>query len=68
MFWEHQLLLTEHQWVPTYHPFKVVPLVWSYALFQTAQLNGSSPLPMLTSTPISGHGSRDTSQVKAGVL
>ena len=32
--------------------------------FPNAQLNGSSPLPMLTSTPISGHGSRDTSQVK----
>ena len=34
MCWEHQLLLTEHRWVPTYHRFKVIPLVWSYTLFQ----------------------------------
>jgi len=41
------------------HPFGQV-----LRAFPNAQLNGSSPLPMLTSTPISGHGSRDTSQVK----
>lgn len=41
------------------HPFGLV-----LRAFPNAQLNGSSPLPMLTSTPISGHGSRDTSQVK----
>ena len=41
------------------HPFGLV-----LRAFPNAQLNGSSPLPMLTSTPISGHGCRDTSQVK----
>ena len=41
------------------HPFGLV-----LRAFPNAQLNGSSPLPMLTSTPISGHSSRDTSQVK----
>ena len=41
------------------HPFGPV-----LRAFPNAQLDGSSPLPMLTSTPISGHGSRDTSQVK----
>ena len=40
------------------HPFGPV-----LRAFPNAQLNGSSPLP-LTSTPISGYGSRDTSQVK----
>ena len=34
MRWEHQFLLTERRWVPAYHRFKVIPLVWSYALFQ----------------------------------
>ena len=41
------------------HPFGLV-----LRTFPNAQLNGSSPLPMLTSTPISGHGSRNTSEVK----
>lgn len=41
------------------HPFGLV-----LRAFANAHPNGSSPLPMLTSTPISGHGSRDTSQVK----
>ena len=34
MLWEHQFLLTERRCVPAYHRFKVIPLVWSYALFQ----------------------------------
>ena len=34
MRWEHQFLLTERRWVPAYHRFKVIPLVWSYGLFQ----------------------------------
>jgi len=41
------------------HPFGLV-----LRAFPNAQTNGSSSLPMLTSTPISGHGSRNTSQVK----
>ena len=41
------------------HPFGLV-----LCAFPNAQLNGSSSLPMLTSTPISGHCSCDTSQVK----
>ena len=41
------------------HPFGLV-----LRAFPNARLNGSSPLPMLTSTPISGRGSRATSQVK----
>ena len=40
------------------HPFGLV-----LHTFPNAQLNGSSPLRMLTLTPISGHGCRDTSQV-----
>ena len=34
MRWEHQFLLTERRLVPAYHRFKVIPLVWSYALFE----------------------------------
>lgn len=45
-------------------PIESHPLGLVLRAFPNAQLNGSSPLPMLTSTPISGHGSHDMSQVK----
>ena len=45
-------------------PIQSHPLGLVLRAFPNAQLNRSSPLPMLTSTPISGHGSCDTSEVK----
>ena len=64
MRWEHQFLLTERRWVSCLSPIQSHPFGLVLRAFPNAQLNGSSPLPMFTSTPISGQGSRDTSQVK----
>ena len=64
MHWEHQFLQTERRWESCLSPIQSHPFGLVLRTFPSAQMIGSSPIPLSTSTPISGRGSFDTSQVK----